>query len=70
MADATTAHGILLPCPCCKEAEACVSLQLSDGEFFCRECEETFTADDVRQFIARVRRWEKLLEWAESMPTE
>jgi transcription elongation factor Elf1 len=67
MSDTTTTPGLLLPCPCCGDAEAVINLRLSDAYFTCGSCENEFTADDVRQFITK---WSKVLTWVDAMPSE
>ena len=62
----TTERGLQLPCPCCGEANANVSLHLDDCETFtCRECDAEFTTEDVKQFIAR---WQPVLAWIDQAP--
>ena len=68
--------GMMLPCPCCEEEQACVSLLLDCGAFVCRECDEEISAEAVQEMItqaeerlAQVRRWEGVLRWAKQMPT-
>jgi len=62
---------IQLPCPCCGETLANVSLHLStlDDEtaanFTCEECTADFSLADVRGFIAR---WTPILSWLELIP--
>lgn len=48
-----------LPCLKCTET-GCVLLDLADGEFSCRHCENTWTQDDVRDLMAQ---WESVLKW-------
>lgn len=63
---AAESKGCLLPCPHCGETDASITLNLADGESFtCLECENDFTAADVRSFIAR---WTRLLTWLDGMP--
>jgi uncharacterized protein (DUF983 family) len=60
-------RGFVLPCPKCGNAESCISLHLDDCETFtCRECDEEFTADDVRDLIAK---WGKVLAWIDAATT-
>lgn len=67
MSDTTTTKGIQLPCPRCGEPDANLTLYLADGETFqCQECDEEFTADAVRDLLAR---WAPVLAWLERMPT-
>jgi hypothetical protein len=50
-----------LPCPCCGEAQATITLDLTDLEgFHCRNCDADFAAADVRAFIER---WTRVLAW-------
>lgn len=66
MSDTTTARGIQLPCPRCGEPDANLLLHLVDGESFtCQECDEEFTAADVRGLLAR---WAPVLAWLDKMP--
>lgn len=54
-----------LPCILCGQ-EATVRLDLDDcGTFTCGECEERFTAADVREHLAK---WSRVLRWIESAP--
>ncbi len=64
--ETTTAKRCLLPCPCCGENSACISLHLANATFTCGECETDFTIDHVREFI---RKWGPVLKWVEQMPT-
>jgi transcription elongation factor Elf1 len=64
----TPKRGFLLPCPCCGEEAAGISLNLGDGETFtCGECETEFTTEHIRDFIAK---WTKILAWVDAMPTD
>jgi transcription elongation factor Elf1 len=55
-----------LPCPLCG-AEATVSVDLDDLDTFrCGECDDTFTAYDLRE---RMEKWQKVLGWLDSAPT-
>jgi hypothetical protein len=66
MADTTTGRGLLLPCPQCGEPNACMLLDLSEGDrFSCQENDCEFRADDVRDLI---KRWGPVLAWVEQMP--
>jgi transposase-like protein len=54
-----------LPCPLCG-AEATVSVDLDDlANFECHECDENFTADDLRE---RMARWSAVLSWLDAAP--
>jgi hypothetical protein len=62
--------GFTMPCPCCGEAEAAISVNLAslddpDAAFECRECNTEFGVEHVRTFI---RRWAKVLAWVDMMP--
>lgn len=58
-------------CIRCLDAEAVVALDLDgSGYFRCQSCGEEFTADDVRDTLDAMKRWEKLLVWAEACPVE
>lgn len=49
-----------LKCIKCSESD-CIMLHLDDCTTFqCRECEETFTAEDV---AAHVAEWQRCLAW-------
>ncbi len=56
----------LLPCPCCGEGQATISLNLADFEFTCMDCEATFTRDDLEAFL---RKWTAVLRWLDGAPT-
>jgi len=62
-----TATGILLPCPCCGENEAGISLRLEDKSFQCSACDGEFTLDCIKAIMAR---WQKIVQWVDSMPTD
>jgi hypothetical protein len=54
-----------LRCPVCGQ-EATVSLDLDDLQTFrCGECDDTFSADDVRIMIAD---WKRVLDWIALSP--
>lgn len=54
-----------LPCILCG-ADCSISLDLDDCDTFrCGECEETFTASDVRNML---QMWGKVLAWVETAP--
>jgi predicted nucleic acid binding AN1-type Zn finger protein len=62
------AIGLLLPCPKCGNTEASIKLCLFDGgTFCCLECDDEFTAEDVRDFIAK---WRKVLAWVDAAPRQ
>lgn len=62
---------VQLPCPCCNEGIANVSVYLwtldqpSEPNFCCNECNTEFSLDDVRTFI---KRWGTFLRWLEQIP--
>lgn len=63
-------RGLALPCPCCGESEASISLDLFDDPFasdtlHCQECEADFSAQQVRDLV---RRWAPVLAWLDAMP--
>lgn len=62
--------GILLPCPCCGELNAGISLDLYDplgpGSFHCCDCDAMFGAELLMNVIAR---WKDILEWVDRIPT-
>ena len=69
MSDPTTTRGLQLPCPKCNEQNANVSLHLDDAETFtCHECEDEFSIDDVREYLATAQRWGRVLDWVQTMP--
>ena len=58
---------MLVPCPKCGQAEATVRLDLSDLETcHCVDCDETFSLDLVRDFIAK---WQRVLGWVATCPS-
>lgn len=61
--------GICLYCPMCHENKAVIRVCLAaPNEFYCQECEEEFTAEDVQQVIENAQRWTKALNWLTTMP--
>jgi len=61
-------NAVQVPCPCCGEEIANISVNLYalDGDAFtCHECGADFTIDTVRTLIAR---WTKLLAWLDTVP--
>lgn len=61
---------LLLPCPCCGNEEASISVQLAyldDQTFRCNECEEEFCADYMRSLVAK---WSRLLAWLDMVPQD
>ena len=55
-----------LPCPLCGEQECVMRLDLDDLEHLtCGSCEESFTLDDVRAWVAR---WSRVLDWVDAAP--
>lgn len=68
MATATKTTGIKgLCCIRCHELD-CVSLDLDDCMMRCRECSEEFTAEDVREWMQSLSRWQEALNWIATMP--
>lgn len=66
-----TKTNIILPCPCCGNAEAGINVRLHciaepDEQFECAECEECFGANQIHDFIAK---WTKILAWVDAAPT-
>jgi hypothetical protein len=62
------AKGLLLPCPLCGEQQASVSLYLDDMDTcYCRDCENEFSLDTVRELIAR---WQRVLSWVDACPAD
>jgi hypothetical protein len=54
-----------LPCPKCGQ-DTNIKMYLDDlHTFACPECDDEFTADDVRQFLAK---WSRVLSWLDSAP--
>ncbi len=59
-------RGFSLPCPMCGEASALIRVNLSDvNDLHCSACDNDFTLEDVRRFIAQ---WGKAISWLESCP--
>lgn len=55
-----------LKCLSCNEAD-CIMLHLDDCTTFqCRECEDTFTVEDVQAHLAA---WRSVLDWVDAVPT-
>lgn len=55
----------------CVKCVALDSLRMDVGEvtsFVCNQCDESFTADDVREAVAAVAKWAPLLKWIELAP--
>jgi transcription elongation factor Elf1 len=65
--DTTAATGILLPCPCCGDAEASISLNLADGTLKCNVCDADFDLDFVRLLISK---WTRVVAWIGAMPKD
>lgn len=42
-----------------------IGVDIDTGDIHCESCEETFTAADVREQMAR---WGELLDWIEKFP--
>lgn len=58
-----------LMCPKCAVLGGIIRLDLDDAETFsCDDCDETFTADDVRDLVDAARGWERMLAWVEKCP--
>jgi hypothetical protein len=58
-----------LICPNCASADDTITVQLEDlGVFCCAGCENEFTADQVREFLAVADRWRAVLAWIEQAP--
>lgn len=61
---------IQLPCPCCGEPYANLSLNLGaldgDGAVTCQECQSEFSLAHVRDLIGR---WTAVLRWVDAAPT-
>lgn len=59
-------RGFRAPCIKCGDPD-CVRVDLSDlSAFTCHSCDDTFTADDVREHIAQ---WSSVLAWIEAAPS-
>ena len=61
---------IFLPCPCCGEEQANMSLELyalddDEAQFTCHCCNENFGRRRVR---AMIEQWTKVLAWIDSAP--
>jgi hypothetical protein len=66
--DAHAGRGLTLPCPHCGDAGACITVCMADGEtFYCTEHDGTFSAQDVREFIAK---WSAVLAWLDAIPSD
>lgn len=69
MTDTTAPANVLLPCPCCGEASAALTVNLGhldDAECFqCLECSAEFGLADVEDLIAK---WTKILAWVKAVP--
>ncbi|HWG41329.1 MAG TPA: hypothetical protein VN688_00985 [Gemmataceae bacterium] len=53
-------------CIKCGNADAVVTVNLTDvSEFHCNECDEDFSAADVREFVGQ---WQAVLNWIELCP--
>lgn len=60
-----------LYCPMCREPQATVTVSIADrDQFFCVECEESFTRDDVTALLDSVRKWNAILAWCDACPSE
>jgi len=60
---------ILLPCPCCGEADANIAINLGtleDETFTCQACNGVFTDASIRDLIAR---WQPILAWLDTVPS-
>lgn len=58
-------------CPLCREPQANVTVNIADREqFFCCECQESFTRDDVTAMLDGVRKWNAILAWCDACPSE
>ena len=60
-----------MACPKCHEPEATVSLYLlaaEETEFYCHECNDSFTVADIEEMVASVAKWAKVLSWVGTMP--
>ncbi len=71
MCEATkTAKGVQLPCPCCGETMANISLHLASigegEEFTCGECDTNFSIADIKEFFVK---WTPVLAWIGQIPT-
>jgi hypothetical protein len=59
-------RGVLLPCPCCGQEEATITVSLADGDtLYCEDCSTSFSLDLVRGFVAK---WSRMVAYIESMP--
>jgi hypothetical protein len=56
-----------LPCPCCGEAQATITLDLTDLEgLHCQDCDADLTLADIEAFI---QRWQPVLAWVRAAQT-
>jgi transcription elongation factor Elf1 len=65
--DTTAATGVTLPCPCCGDAEASISLNLVDRTFKCNVCDADFDMEFVQLVLTK---WTRVAKWVETMPTD
>jgi hypothetical protein len=57
-------RGLKLPCPCCGEREATITLDLADFSCTCEACGDTFSAETAcRKIGEALARWEAMVEW-------
>lgn len=73
MKTATAKKSMLMPCPCCNEPRACVSLRLhadagDENEFHCEECLKEFGRAEVEEAQARWAKWARVLAWIDTAP--
>lgn len=53
-----------LPCPMCGEANASITLDITDLDtLHCADCEADYTVDDVTNFVAK---WKSVLQWVDA----
>jgi hypothetical protein len=58
-----------LICPSCASGDEVITVDLHDLDTFrCQGCENEFTAEQVREFLAAAEGWRVVLAWIEQAP--
>jgi hypothetical protein len=58
-----------LICPGCAGGDEVITVDLHDlNTFRCQGCENEFTADRVREFLAAAEGWRAVLAWIDAAP--
>jgi hypothetical protein len=66
-----TLTALQLPCPKCGEDQANIAVNLwtlddeTGGNFYCHECSNEISLQEIRGFISR---WSRLIGWLENAP--